>query len=636
MRRSLLYEGIMIKNKKIKRALMLLIFALIAVFALLSAAVKPTFAASAYSFEINNFDVVYDVRADRTMSVSESVTIHFTGYKSTGFYRYLPVNAGDRVMNVKVYNADGTDAEYEVLMEESDFITLSVGDYSNKTDQTYTYIIEYDYAITQPEEDNLISLNAVGFGTNATIRDVDVTINLPDGVRYRDDGKPDIEYYAGGFGNSDQSYDYTFKNNVITAHYDEFSSYSGMTFYVYFNDGVLSTKFDFTPYIMIIVGCVLLAAVIAVKFLCFTQKPLTPVVNFTAPNDMDPLVMGKLIDNKVNTEDLTSLIYYWADKGYLKINLEDKDDPLLIRIYKKLPQGTPKHQIEMYKDLFNKNDEVKVSSLTGKFYVTAENVTKLVNEQTRGLYSSKSICVSIIFALLGALVMGFSPIVVTWINISPLLFFYPALLALFPAFVIYGLTEAYAFYRLKARKTIRVLIVLGLFALCAVFTALYTFILPSAIMEVAPKIITCIIGFAIIVISVTLINRTEDYTQKLNNIMGFRNFIEYTEKDKLEMLLEDDPQFYYHILPYAQVLGVSDIWEEKFKSLTVEPPQWISDPFGSYFSFVIINRAIRSSTAHMVSSMARPSSSGMSGGGSFGGGGGFAGGGHGGGGFGGR
>lgn len=648
-------------NKSIKRIFAVLSLAMIAICALLSLAVKPTFASDPYSFEIEKYELVYDVRADRTMSVSESVTIHFTGSKSTGFYRYIPVNAGDRVTKVDVLDGDGGRADYDVLMEESDFITLSVGDYSNKTGGTYAYIIKYDYAITRPEKENLISLNAVGFGTGATVRDVDVTINLPEGIKF-ENGKPAIKYYAGKVGTTEESYDYTFVNNVITAHYDEFSNYSGMTFYITYEDGVLSTRFDFTPYIMIIIGCVLLAALFAVKFLFFSKKPLTPVVNFTAPDDMDPLVMGKLIDNKVNTEDVTSLIYYWANKGYLKISLEDEDDPLLIRIYKNLPEGTPEHQKVMFNDLFAgggrvkasaftesfyrpeesaaksaDSDEVKISSLSGKFYNTVEKVTKMVNESNKGLYESKSIGISIIFALLGGLVMGATPVAVAMINISPSLFFYPALLALVPAFVIYGLTETYAYYRLKATKVVRVGLVAGLIALCAAFTGLYVLIMPSAIMEIAPKILVCVIGYAMVMLSVWLINRTDEYSDKLNHILGFRNFILYAEKDRLEKMLEDDPQFYYHVLPYAQVLGVSDIWEEKFAALTVAPPVWMIDPFDTYLSFVVINRAIRVSTTHMVSNMSRPASSGMSGGGGFGGGGGgFAGGGHGGGGFGGR
>lgn len=57
-------------------------------------------------------------------------------------------------------------------------------------------------------------------------------------------------------------------------------------------------------------------------------------------------------------------------------------------------------------------------------------------------------------------------------------------------------------------------------------------------------------------------------------MLGFKEFIKAAEKDRLEMLLEEDPEYYYHVLPYAQVLHVSKIWINKFKDLTVPPPTW--------------------------------------------------------------
>ena len=105
------------------------------------------------------------------------------------------------------------------------------------------------------------------------------------------------------------------------------------------------------------------------------------------------------------------------------------------------------------------------------------------------------------------------------------------------------------------------------------------------------------------------------------------------EKEKLEKMLEDDPQFYYHILPYAQVLGVSDKWEEKFADITVEPPQWYaSSVAGTVFRLHVFNSIMRNTMSTMTKNMvSRPSSgaSGGHGGGHFGG---FSGGGHGGGG----
>jgi len=115
--------------------------------------------------------------------------------------------------------------------------------------------------------------------------------------------------------------------------------------------------------------------------------------------------------------------------------------------------------------------------------------------------------------------------------------------------------------------------------------------------------------------------------------VGFKNFIELAEKDRLETMLEEDPQFYYHVLPFAQVLGVSDKWEEKFKEITVQPPQWATcSTTDTLLNFYVMNRIMHVSFASMTANMSsRPSSSGSSGGGhgSFGG---FSGGGHGGGG----
>ena len=94
------------------------------------------------------------------------------------------------------------------------------------------------------------------------------------------------------------------------------------------------------------------------------------------------------------------------------------------------------------------------------------------------------------------------------------------------------------------------------------------------------------------------------------------------------MLLEQDPEFYYNILPYAQVLGVSDIWEEKFKDIKMDPPAWAIAPNNTLFDFVVFNAALRGATRSMSTAfVSRPSSAGTSGGGRFGGGGGFRGGG---------
>ena len=401
---------------------------------------------------------------------------------------------------------------------------------------------------------------------------------------------------------------------------------------------MLSTRFDIVPYIMAIAGCVLLAVLTIFKSLVFRKKSIAPVVTFEPPRGMDPVEISKLIDNKVESADITTLIFYWAAKGYIKIDMSDESDPLLIRINRTLPEGFPKHQNLMYNALFYNRDMVKMSDLEGNFYTNIERVRRAVNEKYTGLYTKTSVCASLAFTLLGGLLMALAPVVTGLVSISSALFYYPAFLAIVPAFIIYGITETYAYSVHKLNGGTKALMMTGIALLCALFTAVYVWLIPSAIIETVPKILVCAAAYILTMLSVTLITRTNEYNAMLSEIIGFRNFILYAEKDRLELMLKDDPEFYYKILPYAQVMGVSDIWEDKFEALTVKPPQWLTDPAGTYVSFALVNRAVRMSssqlTARMIARPASPSlrsySGGSRGGGSFGG---RGGGGHGGGGF---
>ena len=40
------------------------------------------------------------------------------------------------------------------------------------------------------------------------------------------------------------------------------------------------------------------------------------------------------------------------------------------------------------------------------------------------------------------------------------------------------------------------------------------------------------------------------------------------------MLIEEDPEYFFNILPYAMVFGLSDHWSKQFKALKIKPPSW--------------------------------------------------------------
>ena len=110
------------------------------------------------------------------------------------------------------------------------------------------------------------------------------------------------------------------------------------------------------------------------------------------------------------------------------------------------------------------------------------------------------------------------------------------------------------------------------------------------------------------------------------------DFIVVTEEDKIKVMLEENPELYYKVLPYAQVLGVTDEWENKFKNILIEPHTLCTGSEVTLFDYLVLDRCMRRA---MVIAMTRPQPEGGSrtgrsgGGGSFGGfgGGGFGGGG---------
>lgn len=587
----------------------------------------------AYTFYLEGYDVVYDVSDNMSIAVTEDITVHYTGYSSTGILRDIPVNNGAQVRNVHVMKYEDNNlvaVPYATQIEDSNFLTVDIGDTKNKTGKSEKYHLTYEYRITNSSVNSgKVAVNPIGTGWECEINNATATLILPDGFK-------SATLYYGKVG-STTTHDFTQTINAdgrvqLSTSLPDLQKFSGATFDLTFEEGAISAYFDVTPYYSLIALAVLLVVAIIVKLLVFNGDSLTPIVNFEAPDKLNPLMMGKYIDNIINNGDITSMIFYWASKGYLKINFDDENDPTFIRIVKALPPDTPSYEQHLFYGMFGKNDTVKPSQLKNKFYVTVNAVKSEVNAAAGKLYKSSSLGISILFAVLASFVLGITPMLIAVCGFSYIYIF--GFVSLIPSLILYAVAESAVYNRLKHKTKTKLGLYGALLLITAAFAALYCFIIPQQIMSWVVSLLLFVGCSLIVMLATTMVSRTKEYVEKLNMIVGFKNFIQLAEKDKLEAMLEDDPQFYYNILPYAQVLGVSDIWEDKFQEITVQPPEWATSSLAErVLTFHIINSMIKSSmvsaTANMVS---RPSSSGINGGGFGGGGGGFSGGGFGGGG----
>jgi uncharacterized membrane protein YgcG len=157
--------------------------------------------------------------------------------------------------------------------------------------------------------------------------------------------------------------------------------------------------------------------------------------------------------------------------------------------------------------------------------------------------------------------------------------------------------------------------------------------------------VTAISTVLCIALAVLTRKKTEYYTHMLGRIRGFANFIKTAELDRIKMLVDENPAYFFDILPYAWAMGLTSEWAEKFDRLGLgaRPPQWYSgyDP-GMAFTYMFMANSISRSSRGIEAAMARSqaasrassrgSGGGFSGGGGFSSGGGFSGGGFGGGG----
>lgn len=117
----------------------------------------------------------------------------------------------------------------------------------------------------------------------------------------------------------------------------------------------------------------------------------------------------------------------------------------------------------------------------------------------------------------------------------------------------------------------------------------------------------------IIIMSLCLANfskRTKYGMDILGKLKGFKSFLEIVEKEKLEALVMAKPSYFYDILPFSYVLGVSDKWIKKFEAISLQAPNWYvsSTDFDTRSFERFINRTMTSANYSMNSSSSSSSS----------------------------
>ena len=591
----------------------------------------------------NYMHIAAEWRDDRTCVIENEFEAQFMENPTEqapnhGVFVDIPVNAGQRISDVRVTNiTPRVDYEFE-FMQAFNILRIRVGDADRSffKDDTLGLTVSYVYEMPSHKSGNdVLALMALGAGYTSEILDARVTVKYPVAPLEATD---DFGIYIGEnfVSPTDNRVVWSDDGRIVTVNAGALAAYTGVELAYQMPKGTIGAPAVGIPQIIIIVlGALLFVGAILIKIFVMKNKPVTPVVDFYPPRidagngkmrHMLPVQMGKIIDGSCSSEDVTSLVFYWASKGYIRID-ERKDDTYLIKL--RSVHAVRGYEKAMFQKIFEKaeenddgNPEVSLSELSGKLYTSISATKTAVNNEYKNKFYTKSSVIGVAVMVLCALYSVMTGLLLTW-TIAPMFFNIAAIATVIPVVVAYALGSVIANYYYKLSEKKRAGAIFGYAVLIALLTFGVSMLIPMCVMGWAVRIPFIIAVGGLSGVAPFLIKRTDWYNEQLNSILGFRNFLRDARKDELETLLKDDPQYYYDILPYANVLGVSKIWSDKFKDMTVEPPEYIrSYRSFTFFDFYIFHR-ITSTVGRGLSYVPPKVSSGsFSSGGSFGGGGG--------------
>ena len=605
-------------NNRIKTRIALLAVLLLSL--LMPAAVFAD--SGGYTTESFNVNVVTD--ENHVFHVDEEITVDFNEYRH-GIYRYIP--GGGSQYCIKNISVKGY--EYEAYVEDGNDV-IKIGSADEYVYGTQVYKIHYDivgYKDKDTAKDTLaIDLLPTGWGT--AIDSAKATITFPKRIK-------DIKVYSGQYKDTeDEGYFLVSQDgkSLTAVSRDTLPKGVGLTIRADLPEGYWVNPLDREASLPKAYG--LLGALAALMLVLWAavgrDKAVIKPVEFYPPDGMDPLQVSYIANDKVESGDIAALFMYFASKGYLKVIQEDKKK-FRLQYLQKIADREKHHAKQIFAALFCEGGEVQLKNLPSRLGEVAAGIEKDVKssfgKDMRAFTKSSKAGRAI-----GTFLCLMIPLIAGWIctyvgfaglGIGILTSVIALLIGLFSRMLIRK-ADAFGGKKKPVKMTINAVVLLALILAQAVI--LFTFF-------------PILAGVFLVCMLVTLIS-TMFVRQRANNdiygkVMGFREFIRTAEQDRLKTLCEEDPEYYFNIMPYACVFGMSNKWADKFSNFKIPQPSWydgygVFDPYFPHHMFIYSSHGVSSTvgdyykaiSADMVGDIASSGGGGGFSGGGFGGGGG--------------
>ena len=539
-----------------------------------------SFSAGARAEEIKNFHSEIFINRDGTIDVREDIEYDFQYAERHGIYRDIPYNYdfGYKRYSIKLDVKDVTDFngspyKYEVS-SGGGYIHIRIGDPDKTVTGVHGYSIQYTVrgAIAFFEDHDELYWNVTGNEWRVPIMRASASVafdgETSEGVK--------AECYTGAGGSPAQDCNYKItpgKVNFLAT--NSLWAGQGLTLVAGLPKGLIEEPSPMTKAIWFLsdnwyFGLPFLTFFVVAYI--WSTRGRDPggrgviTVMYEPPKDLTPAEAGTLVDERADILDITSTIIDLAVRGYLRI------------------------------------EEIEST----KFFFFADRDYRLIKTKEPGpgeLKAHEEKVFSGIFK-------GKEKVLVSALRDK----FYTELPPIKKA--LYGELVGKKYFPADPEK------VKGIYKWIGIIILILSFILFSNLLL---KISISLSGLIILVSSRYMPRKTREGTLLNKELLGFREFIDRAEKDRIETLAKNDPTLFDRVLPFALVFGLEDKWANAFRDMYREPPSWYSSPnYKNSFSpnmFVSdLGRSLGVMNSSLSSTPRKSGGSGLGGGGSSGGG----------------
>lgn len=595
-------------------------------------------------FEINDYHVDIEVEEDGTYNITETLNVQFDR-RLHGIYLTMHTFYDDVTWNI---NGETVVRDYNFPIDQvkvlsgQDYeidsnnygVQLRIGDADSYANEFETYVVSHRVHSKDLKLDGIQTFyyNIIANDWDTNINHASFKITMPKGF---DESK--LYFYTDGAEASD-ALGYQINGNVIEGTFnDVISNGRGITIKLDLPENYfIYPTFTLPIYLIFGFSVVLLVLVIFLFLKYGKDSQVVKTVEFTAPKGVSSAGVGYIIDGSVDNQDIVSLIFDWANKGY--ITMKEVGDDLEFTKVKDLDDESHFYEKSFFSGIFKGRDVVTTNQLSTDIYQDFINAKSSVKDhfatKKNRIYTSNSFALRSFVGLIAGLPIALYIALAIYASMYNMIVALVAIAIVLLFTTVGCLMQNIGVQKWGAPGVSKYGLVAGGFVLICM-TALVSFGI-YAMLGLGHTIlflISILITVVICIISNFMLKRTPLGLKLYGQVLGLKEFIQVAEKDRLDMLVRQDPQYFYNILPYAYALGLSDVWSEHFKDLEIPAPTWyVGTTYYPYMQY----RMIHAMSSHMssIQNPIPPVTAGTGRGGGFGGGfGGGSGGGFGGGGF---